>query len=104
MYEMYVNKLNSPQVQQDLSDTLTKNLQQLTQDISDPDAAWAAFRDTVNSTAEAVTGHPQRKYQNWFDDNNQEILDRLERKRAAHAAWLGDNNCVQTRTVQEAEK
>ena len=54
---MYINKLNSPQVQQDLSDTLTKNLQQLTQDISDPDAAWVAFRNAVYSTGEDVLGH-----------------------------------------------
>ena len=85
-----VNKLNSPQVQQDLSDTLTKNLQQISQDISDPDAAWTAFRDAVYSTAEDVLGYPQRKHQDWFDENNQEILDLLARKRTAHAAWLSE--------------
>ena len=48
-----MNKLDSLQVQQDLSDTLSKNPQQLTQDISDPDAA---FRDTVYSTARPSLG------------------------------------------------
>ena len=63
-------------------------------DISDPDAAWAAFRDAVYSTAEDVLGHPQRKHQDWFDENNQEILDLLARKRAAHAVWLSEKVLV----------
>ena len=59
--KLNVNKLNSPQAQHALSDTLTKNMQQIAQDISNHDAAWAAFRDAVYSTAKAVLRHPQRK-------------------------------------------
>ena len=99
--KLNANKLNSPQFQHDLSDTHTKNLQQLTQDISNPDNAWAAFRDAVYSTAKAILWHPQRKQRDWFDENNHEIVDLLARKRAAHAAWLSDRNSVSKHKQQK---
>ena len=72
-----VRKLNDRQVQDALKEPLTKNLRQLPQNESNPDAAWSSFRDTVYSTAQSVLGHPQKKHQDWFNDNNQEILDLL---------------------------
>ena len=79
-----VNKLNSPWVQHSLCDALAENLQSLPQANSNPDAECAAQRQ------ESDLGHPQRKHQDWFDDNDVEILDLLVRKRAAHTAWLSD--------------
>lgn len=100
-----VNKLNSAPVQQDPSDALSANLQQLPQDDDDPDAEWTAFGDTVYSTAKSVLGHPQRKRQHWFDNNNQDILDLLARKRAAHEAWMSDKTLViKAQEVQGAKK
>ena len=90
--QLKLKKLNSQQIQKNLSDT--KNLQQLTQDFSDPDTAWATFRDATYSTDVALLGHPQRNHQDWFDENIQEILDLLARKRAAHAAWLSEKDLV----------
>ena len=85
-----VNKLNSPQIQQELRNALSERLQQSQQDSGDPDTEWEVFRDTVYSTAKSVLGHPQRKHQDWFDENNQEILDLLAKKGAAHVDWLSD--------------
>ena len=90
MKKLDVKKLNSPEMQQELSDALSNNLQQLQSDGSDPEAEWSAFKDTVYTTAKEVLGHPHRKHQDWFDENDQEILDLLARKRAAHSAWLSD--------------
>ena len=52
----------------------------------DPEAAWSSFRDAVYNTAKSVLDHPRKKHQDWFDENNQEILGLLAEKRAAHAA------------------
>ena len=54
--------------------------------------AWTVFRDAVFSAAETALGFCKRKHQDWFDQNNQDILTLIEAKRSAHAAWLSDKN------------
>ena len=87
-----VNKLGNPAVQGSLCNAFINHFQELPQETSniDVESEWATFRDTVYKTAETILGHPTRKHQDWFDDNDQEILDLLSRKRAAHTAWLSD--------------
>ena len=87
-----VKKLDDPQVQDALRESLARNLQQLPQNATNLEAAWSSFRDTVHDTAKSVLGHPKKKHQDWFDDNDREILDLLARKTAAHAAWLSDKS------------
>ena len=42
--------------------------------------------------AETALGFRKRKHQDWFDQNDQDILMLIEAKRSAHAAWLSDKN------------
>ena len=81
-----VKKLSVPQVQDALKDALACNLPADFQAHDDLEAAWSSFRDAVYNTTESVLGHPRKKHQDWFDENNQEILGLLAEKRAAHAA------------------
>ena len=81
-----VKKLSEPQVQNALKDALASNLPSDPQAHDDLEAAWSSFRDAVYNTAESVLGHPRKKHQEWFDENNQEILGLLAEKRVAHAA------------------
>ena len=81
-----VKKLSEPQVQNALKDALASNLPADPQAHDDLEAAWSSFRDAVSNAAESVLGHPRKKHQDWFDENNQEILGLLAEKRVAHAA------------------
>ena len=44
-----------------------------------------------------MIGHPRKKCQDWFDENNQKILGLLAEKKAAHAALLSDKDCTAKR-------
>ena len=44
------------------------------------------------SAAETALGFCKRKHQDWFDQNDQDILMLIEAKCFAHATWLSDKN------------
>ncbi|KAL8601794.1 hypothetical protein ACOMHN_033970 [Nucella lapillus] len=67
---------------------------QVPQADDDSEAAWSSFRDAVYNSAKSVFGHPRKKHQDWFDENDKEILDLLAEKIVAHVAWLNDRNCA----------
>ena len=46
----------------------------------------------VEEIAISALGFCKRKHQDWFDQNDQDILTLIEVKRSAHAAWLSDEN------------
>ena len=54
--------------------------------------SWTVFRDAVFSAAETAPFFCKHKHQDWFDQNDQDILTLIEAKRSAHAAWLSDKN------------
>ena len=54
--------------------------------------AWTVFRDAVFSATETALGFCKRKHQDWFDQNDQDILTLIEAKHSAHAARLSDKN------------
>jgi len=69
-----MKKLSEPQVQDTLKDALASDLPADPQAHDDLEAAWSSFRDAVYNTAKSVLGHPRKKHQDWFNENNQEIL------------------------------
>ncbi|KAL8621011.1 hypothetical protein ACOMHN_043502 [Nucella lapillus] len=87
-----VKKLKEPHEQQALKDAFADSLPPVPQADDDIEAAWSSFRDAVYNSAKSVLGHPRKKHQDWFDENNKEILDLLAEKRVAHVAWLNDRN------------
>ena len=49
----------------------------------DPEENWTVFQKVVHSSAATTIGHPFRKHQDWFDENDEEIKLLLEKKNTA---------------------
>ncbi|XP_063598682.1 uncharacterized protein LOC134775152 [Penaeus indicus] len=87
-----VSQLKCSNVQKTLQEQLCEQLPALPVDTDTPEHAWRKFREAVFSAAETTLGFYKCKHQDWFDQNNQDILTLIEAKRSAHAAWLSDKN------------
>ena len=46
----------------------------------DPEENWTVFQKVVDSSAATTIGHPSRKHQDWFNENDEEIKLLLEKK------------------------
>ena len=55
---------------------------------STPDEKWAALQQVVYNTAKKYIGKPERKHQDWFDPNDQELQTLLSRRHQAHQRVL----------------
>ena len=55
---------------------------------STPDEKWAALQQVVHNTAKTYLGKPDRKHQDWFDPNDQELQTLMSRKDQAHQRML----------------
>ena len=60
----------------------------------DPEENWTVFHKTVLSSAASTLGHPSRKHQDWFDENDDEIQRLLEEKHRLHKAHQDDTSSV----------
>lgn len=87
-----VSRLKCASVVSELQEKLRDQLPALPADTDTSEHAWSVFRDAVFSAAETALGFRKRKHQDWFDQNDQDILKLIEAKRTAHAAWLSDKN------------
>ena len=54
--------------------------------------SWTSFRDTVYAAAYKTLGSTQRKHQDWFDENDEEITKLLEEKNRLHRAYVSDKS------------
>ena len=52
-----------------------------------PEENLAVFHITVHSTAVIKLGHPSRKYQDWVDENDDEIQRLLKEKYRLHKTY-----------------
>ena len=55
---------------------------------STPDEKWAALQQVVYNTAKTYLGKPDRKQQDWFDPNDQELQTLMSRRDQAHQRVL----------------
>ena len=55
---------------------------------------WTVFQQVVHSSAATTIGHPSRKHQDWFDENDEEIKLLLEEKHCLHKAHQDDTSSV----------
>ena len=55
---------------------------------STPDEEWAALQQVVYNTAKTYLGKPDRKHQNWFDPNDQQLQTLMSRRDQAHQRVL----------------
>ena len=51
---------------------------------STPDEEWEALQQVVHNTAKTYPGKPDRKHQDWFDPNDQELQTLMSRRDQAH--------------------
>ena len=86
-----VQKLSNPMVRTAFQEALAKGLEPISPN-DDQEKSWNTLRETVYNAASNLLGHPKKKHQDWFDENNKEILDLLSEKRKAHTAWLSDRS------------
>ena len=59
-----------------------------------PEENWTVFQKVVHSSAATTIGHPSRKHQDWFDENDEEIKLLLEEKHCLHKAYQDDTSSV----------
>lgn len=90
--KLNVSKLKCNTTQTEISSQLAHSLANWSPDKSSAEVAWSSFRDTVFTSAEASLGYSKKKHQDWFDQNDTEILQLINKKRAAHVAWLCDKS------------
>ena len=60
----------------------------------DTEENWTVFQKVVYSSAATTMGHPSRKHQDWFDENDVEIKLLLEEKHCLHKAHQDDTSSV----------
>ena len=53
-----------------------------------PDEEWTALPQVVYNTAKTYLGKPDRKHQDWFDLNDQELQTLMSRRDQAHQRLL----------------
>ena len=60
----------------------------------DPEENWTVFQKVVHSSAATTIGHPSRKHQDWFVENDEEIKLHLNEKHCLHTAHQDDTSSV----------
>ena len=68
-----VSKLNKDSMRQDFLTDICNQLDAMNLSSEDPEENWTVFHKTVLSSAASTLGHPSRKHQDWFDENDDEI-------------------------------
>ena len=96
------NKLLLESVSQKLSEDLDSKLTGVTFNNTDLNENWSALRDVVYQTSLEHLGPTQRKHQDWFDENNGEIQDLLEKKHYLHKTFLNDPSSQSKRDAYKA--
>ena len=75
-----VDKLKLPSVQEELSSTLSQELSEVTS------SDWDSLSTAIHSAALQILGPKTRNHQDWFDENDANILTLLEEKRQLYIA------------------
>ena len=89
-----VSKLNKDSMRQDFLTDICNQLDAMNLSSEDPEENWTVFHKTVLSSAASTLGHPSRKHQDWFDENDDEILRLLEEKHRLLKAHQDDTSSV----------
>ena len=85
-----INKLNSNDVKQLLTDSLDKQLESVSLENQKVETAWSTLCETVYNIAYKCLGPSIKKHKDWFDENCSEISQLLEEKQSVHKALLDE--------------
>nr|XP_054757380.1 uncharacterized protein LOC129263494 [Lytechinus pictus] len=58
-----------------------------------PETLWNSLKASILQSSEETIGFSIKKSRDWFDENNKEIQELLEKKRSAHQAHLSHPSC-----------
>ena len=89
-----VSKLNHDSMRQAFINDISNQLGATNLSSEDPEENWTVFQKVVHSSAATTIGHPSRKHQDWFDENDEEIKLFLEEKHCLHKAHQDDTSSV----------
>ena len=70
----------------------TLNNEELLGQESDPDKQWQHLKSFIQETVVEVAGFSNRKNRDWFDENDAEIQNLLQKKRSYHDRPLASND------------
>ena len=68
-----VSKLNQGSMRQVFLTDICNQLDAINLSSENPEENWTVFLKTVHSSSATTLGHPYRKHQDWFDENDDEI-------------------------------
>ena len=89
-----VSKLNHDSMRQAFINDISNQLGAMNLSSEDTGENWTVFEKVVHSSAATTIGHPFRKHQDWFDENDEEIKLLLEEKGCLHKAHQDDTSFV----------
>ena len=88
------SKLNNDSMRQAFINDISHQLGAMNLSSEDQEENWTVFQKVVHSSAASTIGHPFRKHQDWFDENDGEIMLLLEEKHCLHKAHQDDTSSV----------
>ena len=97
-----IGLLQDSTVNADFQDCLLKNLP-----LQYPPSVyehWNVLKTAITTACTEVLGHQSKTHQDWFDENDQEIQDLVEKKRLAGIAALNDPTSVDKSKMHRALK
>ena len=90
------SKFHDPQKVEELQSSLAETLNHLLIPVQPPSTnqeinnLWTPFTNTLHETTRNIIGYSQKRHQDWFDQNNQQIHDLLDKKNKAHQAAINN--------------
>ena len=66
-----VSKLNHDSMRLVFFNDISNQLDAMKFSSEDPEENWTVFQKVVPSSAATTIGHPSRKHQDWFDENDE---------------------------------
>ena len=96
--KLNIQKILQQSTKDQLAEEMSKQLETL-QTSNDIEEDWKLLKEITYSTALSVLGPTQRKHQDWFDQNDEEIGILLEKKHASHKALLSDPTSIAKKTA-----
>ena len=89
-----VSKLNQDIMREAFLTDICNQLDTINLSSENPEENWTVFYKMIHSAAAATLGHPSRKHQGWFDENDDEIPRHLEEKHRLYKAHHADTSSV----------